>query len=471
MLHHLVPMDGKRCMMNVGLRKWRLSLVFRQSMAMLLVVVMGCASRVPVTRRDADGGETLIMRRHAQDGGPVQLGAPEFKLAIRELAPKVRPSWRPHGAARRLFEMDTRSGWYLYEGRSRRLIPTDENLLAAEMPTAEKALTEDYLRWCERTQRPGDCLGLLLEAPLLAGDGRYALAMAIAQGTVLGEMADALQDIADPVALRSMVLWTMTLFMLLWVVPEPISKGIAATLTVALIGWLGVDTVWNLITGWIRLTAEVDRATTFEQIREVGQEYGKVMGQSAARAFVMLATVALGNVASGLAARLPQLPGFPMAAARISAGGQLRLSAASGVSAVALNAEGFIMVLAPGSVAMAARGTPGTGPVQDHHIATDKNDKSIARGGPWTPRFKKIFDRAGMKQSDVENRVPIESHQGPHPEKYHRIVFKELDEAVSNCRTTAECRSALIKALDRLAKEIATAGKELNQLVTKGTGR
>jgi hypothetical protein len=67
--------------------------------------------------------------------------------------------------------------------------------------------------------------------------------------------------------------------------------------------------------------------------------------------------------------------------------------------------------------------------------------------------------------------VPIEGHKEPHPERYHRIVFEELDGATQGCRGIAECRAALTKALNWLAKEIATPGTELNQLVTRGSSR
>ena len=45
--------------------------------------------------------------------------------------------------------------------------------------------------------------------------------------------------------------------------PEPVSKGLAASLTAGLIAYLGVDTVWSLIQGWRLLVAEADRATSF----------------------------------------------------------------------------------------------------------------------------------------------------------------------------------------------------------------
>src|SRR5205814_1788582 len=33
---------------------------------------------------------------------------------------------------------------------------------------------------------------------------------------------------------------------------------------------------------------------------------------------------------------------------------------------------------------------------QWHHLATDKNEVSLDRGGPWTPLFEQLFATAGM---------------------------------------------------------------------------
>ncbi len=63
----------------------------------------------------------------------------------------------------------------------------------------------------------------------------------------------------------------------------------------------------------------MDHATTFAQIRAAGEKYGKVMGQKAAQAFVLLATVAVGNTAQGMAAKLPTLPGAAQAAVNAKA--------------------------------------------------------------------------------------------------------------------------------------------------------
>jgi hypothetical protein len=72
-----------------------------------------------------------------------------------------------------------------------------------------------------------------------------------------------------------------------------------------------------------------------------------------------------------------------------------------------------------------------------------------------------------MSIKDPENIAPTMGHQGPHPERYHQIVYRRLDEATAECRSIEACRAALTDALKKLAKEITTQGSELNQLVTR----
>jgi hypothetical protein len=106
--------------------------------------------------------------------------------------------------------------------------------------------------------------------------------------------------------------------------------------------------------------------------------------------------------------------------------------------------------------------------VENHHIGTIANRKSLLRGGPWTQRFEKLFARAGMRLKDRENIVPIQGHKGPHPQRYHEIVYERLRAAMGNCSSIAECRVRLTRELRALAEEIATPETELNLLVTQG---
>ncbi|WP_395834220.1 hypothetical protein [Cystobacter fuscus] len=332
--------------------------------AVLLVLLAGCATASRVVRLDTGQADTLVftLRSGAE---PVNLNGDEFKEAVAKRAREVRPSTRPQEAARKLFEVEARSGSYTYETRSRRVTPLrpDEHLEGAP-PGAEVELTRAYLRWCERTGRPGDGLRLLTESPVVNGDGRFALALALAKGAVLDEMLAAFKDMTDPHAMVSAVLWTWTTYMVLISIPDvTVSKGLAAVMTATLISYVGVDTFWGLVVGFKRLMDEADRAATFNALREAGERYGKVMGRNAARAFAMLATVALGNTATGLAAKVPTLPGAMQAAAQAETQVGIRLAAVGEVESVAVSAEAVTITLAPSAVAMSAREGRGNGHV------------------------------------------------------------------------------------------------------------
>jgi hypothetical protein len=97
----------------------------------------------------------------------------------------------------------------------------------------------------------------------------------------------------------------------------------------------------------------------------------------------------------------------------------------------------------------------------------NKNDTSESNGGPWTPRFERLFARAGMSLDDPANIVYLRAHQGPHPEAYHREIYRRLDEALETCRTRAECRARLVEELDKIARDICTPGSKLNKLATR----
>ncbi|EPX60107.1 hypothetical protein D187_002193 [Cystobacter fuscus DSM 2262] len=279
------------------------------------------------------------------------------------MARDVRLPARPQEAARRLFEVEARSGSYTYEPPSRRITPLEPGEhLEGQSTMAEVELTRDYLRWCERTGRPGDCLRLLTESPTLNGDGRFALALALAKGAVLDEMLEAFKDMADPHAMVAAVLWTWTTYMVLVSLPDvTVSKGLAAVMTATIISYVGVETFWGLVVGFKRLMDEADRATTFNGLRAAGERYGKLMGRNAARAFAMLAMAAMGNTAPGLAAKVPKLPGSMQAAVQAETQVGIRLAAVGEVETVAVSAETVTIALAPGAVAMTSSRTSGDG--------------------------------------------------------------------------------------------------------------
>jgi hypothetical protein len=323
----------------------------------MLMLLVGCGTSSRVVRLETGQADSLVFTPPS-GARPVAIGPGEFEQAVAALAREVRPPTRPQQAAQRLFEVAARSGSYTYEARSRRLTPLQPGAhQAGPSTTPEVELTRDYLRWCERTGRPGDCLRLLTDSPTINGDGRFALALALAKGAVLDEMLEAFQGMADPHALVAAALWTWTTYMILVSIPDvTISKGIAAVMTATLISYVGVETFWGLVVGFKRLMNEADRAMTFSALRAAGERYGKLMGRNAAQAFAMLALAAIGNTAPGLAAKVPSLPGSMQAAVQAEAQVGLRLAAVGEVETIAVSAGTVTIALAPGAVAMTMRG-------------------------------------------------------------------------------------------------------------------
>jgi len=442
---------------------------------LLLALAVGCSGIPPVARVEPAGpGRAVVHIPRTADLQPIVLEKEEFQKALRQLAREARLSGTPRQTVEKMFQMDPQFGNYLYLPRDKKLVPAgsgelwDGTLTKEDLETAER-----YRLWCQRVHHfYGDCLGgALVGGRYLDLHGRYIWALALSKSPVLDEMQKALGEMVEVRALISTVLWTLGA-MLLILALNPVAPALVAVVGLGLVLYVGIDTLQNLVAGWVELMDAVKVTTTFEQIREAGERFGKLLGRESARAFAMLLMAAIGSTAKLFAAKVPTLPGSAQAAVQAEGTAKLRLSALGAVEELALTAEGVSVTVAATAMTMGASGSGGTGPcIETHHIATICNDTSTARGGPWTPKFREIFAKAGMSLDDPANKLPLPGHYGPHPERYHRIVLKELTEATEGCRTMAQCREALTDALKDLAKEIATPGTELNQLVTRAKSR
>lgn len=331
---------------------------------LLLVLLAGCSSATRGVRFDMGEGEPIVLTPHPW-GEPVEVDEDALKEALDRLASDAPVSPYPRQAARRLFEDSLPPRAHTKVRGHLGLISVEDpqrsqRLFIREDRDAEVELVRAYGRWCKQKNLPGDCLQLLDGGVRLDEEGKRTLAFRLALDSVWAETAEALEGLTDKDAVIAMLVTTGAVYFGLWLLPEPVSKGVAAVLTVGLIAYLGWDTVWSLIQGWRVLAEEVEVASTFDEIREAGHKYSKVMGKSAARVFVMLATVALGSTAQTMAAKLPSLPGYPQAAAMADVRGGFRLAAVGQVEAVAVSSGGVATItVAPGAVAMTARGTGG----------------------------------------------------------------------------------------------------------------
>ncbi|HLL53953.1 MAG TPA: AHH domain-containing protein [Myxococcaceae bacterium] len=365
-----------------------------------------------------------------------------------------------------------------------RRAPDFEVVLAALDP-AQLALARDYRQWCERRRQSSDCLALLGSRAVLSQDDKYKVAFEIALGAEWDGFTEELRGMADSTTVRVVLLGAMVAYVGMLAFPELVTKGIAAAITVVLTAYLGAETVWNLVAGWLQLVEEVNAATAFWQLRAAGERYGKRIGAQTARVLVMVVTAGLAEGGQFLA-RVLRLPNAATASVALASdtGGKLVLAELGQVGGVAVAETGVTVVLTPTAelaqqataMAMAARGTARAAkpePIcedgaQWHHIATVENSKSAARGGPWTPPFERLFAKAELSMENAANKVRLKGHVGPHPREYHQIVYERLARSVSSCTTAPACRVFLEAELRRLSKAIATPGTRLNGLVTRG---
>jgi hypothetical protein len=355
----------------------------------------------------------------------------------------------------------------------RKLALTSARLTGEEWRTP---LARSYGSFCERQGTPGDCLGLLEDGPGLDGEDKRDLALALSVNAALEARDAELRSMFSTTQLWTALSITLIGYMALVAAPEPVSKGVAAALALLMWGYLGWE-FFDLIRAWFRLWEEAAEASTFAELREAGDRFGKVIGPNSMRILLLLGTAAVGETAA-LVSKAPTLPGFAKAAGALESHAGIRdvLTAVQEADKVKVAvAEGTFSVVLPANVlSMAApRGVPArTAPLKGkpdvHHIATVENNKSTARGGPWTPRFKKIFDKAGMSMEDPANKIKLPGHYGPHPEAYHKAVYKYLDDATANCLNQQECAVTLRQALRELAAEISTKGSRINKLLTEG---
>lgn len=356
---------------------------------LLVGLLVGCGSPKRIVRLDTGQGKPIV-HTPLRDSGPVAVSDSEFKKAIVKHGRAVPLVERPLEFARRLMSVPGRSGWYRYEHKRRSLLSVGvEDTLQVESSPADAELNRQYKQWCGRMWGgpPRDCLHLLADRPVLDGDAKYALAMAIAQGAVWGELKTAFGGMVSPEAVAATITGAMTMYLVLWALPEPVSKGVAALLTVGLVSYLGWDMVWLLIDGWREMVTAVDQAIAFEEIRAAGEKFARVMGDKAAKALLMLAALAVGNTAAGFAAKLPSLPGSQLAGVAAKSQLNIRFSAAAlaEVESVGLQAETVIVALAPNAVAMTTHGAGGLGEwveVDEHMSESARNYQAQVTGAP-----------------------------------------------------------------------------------------
>nr|WP_257463327.1 hypothetical protein [Archangium lipolyticum] len=234
-------------------------------------------------------------------------------------------------------------------------------------------LARSYGRFCERRGTQGDCLTLFDDGPQLQADDKLKMALALAVGPALEGVAAELRATFDPNQVLATVTLGITAYMALWLAPDPVvTKSVALASTVLMWGYLGSE-LFEVTRAYVRLSEEAARATTFAELRDAGERFGRVIGPNSVRILVMLTTAALGETAE-LMGRASKLPGFRQVSRTVETRQALRLvDAATGSERLIISSvEGTLRAVVPmTALAMAA---PGGG------------SGSFSSGGSRTPK-------------------------------------------------------------------------------------
>jgi hypothetical protein len=210
----------------------------------------------------------------------------------------------------------------------------------------------------------------------------------------------------SPKAILSSLVWAVGLYLALWLMPEPSTKAVAAGLSVVLLAWLGVDAMWGLMDGWARMAQRAHEATTFEELREAGEAFGRVIGTDAARALILAVATLSGRTLGDVAAHVRSLPRFNQVQAQWAAEGldgsvTAAMEEAAAVEVVEEESRELVVltspqapvainVLARGGGAVAGGGHSGTVAIQ--HRGGNKQ-VVLSNGQRWhLPRGKSLND-------------------------------------------------------------------------------
>ncbi len=278
-------------------------------------------------------------------------------------------------------------------------------------PAALAEITRGYRDWRNRSEQ-SECL-----SRTLTDSDVYEIAFDFALGGGWDGVIKEVKSTIDPSTIQFVILTGMVIFMASIAFPELTSKIPAAAATMILTAYLGAQTVWELIFGWVQMVGQLDAATTFDEVRAAGQRYGERVGAQTTRILITLAIAAIAE--GGVIARLMKLPRASQASAAMAAetGGGLQLEMAGQAKGVRVTASGVaIAVEGPvkGAVgfAMAAHGpVPGSAPSEPRPFTADNFRKNLGRLTGGTPegadahhvfpqKFEPDFRRAGINIHD-----------------------------------------------------------------------
>jgi hypothetical protein len=343
-------------------------------------------------RLERDDGPPVVFV--AESGGqPIEIPEAELWESFRKAAREVAVKPDPLSAAEETIGLAEGSGVYRYYARSGLLVPEALRGLEEAEGSAER-MTRQYLEWCGETRMgSGDCLHLLAHSNVLTLHGRYVVTVMMSMTASFGPMLDSLKDLADPNAVAVMLASAVCIYLLLLVIPEPISKVISLLITGTLIGYLGLTMFWELVYGARAMARTVDGATDFGQLRGAARDFGKVLGPQIGQLLILLVCHSLGKGIGAKGAASP--PRFAEASAQAQRLVRVRLAAAGAVRSVSLGAGVITISLATGAMAVGVPSQDGYAPAPAVKGDPYHPEEVEKRQEEWQRNYGSPQERAG----------------------------------------------------------------------------
>jgi hypothetical protein len=327
----------------------------------LLVLLNACASQ-RVVRLDTGQGETLEHRPASNKS--VKVDEEAFEEALTQLVLEVPLTLRP-----------PQQGW----------------LVRASYPSNDpdtrwqSLMSKSFDGICEPGQRRETCLSLLDDVMGLSKWDKLGVALGLSIDPLKESISKAVEKTLAPQLFFTVIATGLISWAVLAANPEPVFTKAAAIVSAALLIYLGVETFLELVDASRELKWATDRATTWEELEYASKRFANRVGPEVARVFVLAVTVVVSHGMTGgsawLASRLAMLPSFSGAAALGASQLHLTLSEIGQVSAVAVSAEGtIIMTLAPTAVAMTGQGPRGGSKPENQKLQTQEPYKTPKSG-------------------------------------------------------------------------------------------
>ena len=261
-------------------------------------------------------------------------------------------------------------------------------------------LSRSYRHFCERRGTPGDCLTLFEDGPSIQADDRLSIALALAVGPALEGVDAEVRALINPSRLLATVSIAITGYMALLLAPEPVTKGVAAASTVLLWAYLGWE-FFDLLRAYTRLSQDAARASSFTELREAGERFGRTIGPNSVRILVMIGTAALFETAT-LMSTASKLPGFAQASRSVEVNMGLRwVEAATAERIIVSVSEGALHAVLPVS-AVAMTASDGSAP---------QRGKSLPKGYRAFNSFKAFKRSMGSAGEGKQWHHIVEKHK------------------------------------------------------------